>query len=318
MGKTYTGSDVAMLLPTKDRPQKVADLLESLTIQGVAPGRVIVIDGGESIEDTLARFADRLPVEYVACHPPGQIRQRNMGISMLDEATPLVCFLDDDLVFAPDALERMIDFWNSQEEMPAGVGFNITNAPPPRSSLWRKLLLMNGAEPGRVLVSGYATSINNLMAPARTQWLGGGYTIWRRDILLEYAQEPVNTSWAVGEDLRFSYPIGKQHPLFICAEAKVRHEHLYDQAPQDRVFEFKGRKRVLWSFHFVSSHPELSRAACLWMHGGRSVFNLLHGLLTRNTPMTRDAKGALRGVGMCIKSWLGRLDLQSAIEDDSW
>lgn len=48
------------------------------------------MDGGKGVRDEVMGFSDRLPVAYYECQPPGQIRQRNMGISLLDDHTSLV------------------------------------------------------------------------------------------------------------------------------------------------------------------------------------------------------------------------------------
>ena len=95
-----------MIVPTKDRPEKLATLLESLASQDTRPGRILVIDGGRSVADVVARFAGRLHVEHHVCQPPGQIRQRNLGISLVDDSTPLVASLDDDIVFEPGPWRR--------------------------------------------------------------------------------------------------------------------------------------------------------------------------------------------------------------------
>ncbi len=71
----YTSQDFAIVVPTYNRPQKVHELLQSLTEQSVTPGRIIIVDGGNSIEKAVLAFKDQLPVEYHRCEPPGQIRQ---------------------------------------------------------------------------------------------------------------------------------------------------------------------------------------------------------------------------------------------------
>jgi glycosyltransferase involved in cell wall biosynthesis len=59
----YEGGDLAFVIPTKDRPGKIGDFLTSLSQQSVSCGRVIVVDGGESVKDIVLSFSDRLPVE---------------------------------------------------------------------------------------------------------------------------------------------------------------------------------------------------------------------------------------------------------------
>lgn len=315
MPRTYTGKDLAFLIPTKDRPENVKALLESLVAQTVACGRVIVIDGGESIEVLVAGYRGRLPVDYYPCRPPGQIRQRNLGISKLDEKAPLVGFLDDDLTLEPDALEKMIAFWNSVEADTAGVGFNLVNAPLYRASFLGRLFLMDSSVPGRVLSSGYNSRIDSIDADLRTQWLGGGYTVWKRETLEKHPQPELNTRWAIGEDLRFSYPIGKIHPLHVCAAAKVRHASVLDQASEQSVHRYRGRKGALAFFYFVSLHTELSRAACLWMLGARFLGRFVLGCARLDISMLQDSLGQAEAILICIASWMGMADLKAALED---
>lgn len=313
--RTYTGKDIAILIPTKDRPLTVSKLLESLAAQTASCGRVIVVDGGESIERIVTGYHDRLPVEYYYCRPPGQIRQRNFGIRKLDETTPLVGFLDDDLVLEPDALEKMINFWNEMEADTAGVGLNIVNAPPSPSSFLGRLFFMHSAAPGLVLGSGYNCRIDKIDADLRTQWLGGGYTIWKREILEKYPQRELNTRWAIGEDLRYSYPIGRQYPLYVCASAKVRHESLQDQAPSETVDRYRGRKSSLSVYYFVTLYPELSRGACLWMLTGKLFAGIAKGCLTLDGRTLLHAVGQAEAIWICVKSLLGLANMQSAMED---
>jgi len=310
----YKCQDVALIIPTKDRPKKLMNLLESLGQQSISCGRVITVDGGKSVEELIISYRDVLPVEYYRCVPPGQIRQRNMGISKLDDRTRLVGFLDDDLVMEQDALEKMIDFWNRVEANTAGVGFNIVNSPLLPFSRLMRLLLMSSPAKGRVLPSGRNTAISNLTADIRTEWLGGGYSVWKREILEEFPQENLNTRWATGEDLRFSYPIGKRYPLFVCAGAKVRHEHVYDQAPTENVYQYRGRKESLAVCYFVESHRELSRVACLWMLAGTAFARLVYGYAKFLPEKLEYAQGQVEAIFIYLKSLLGYTDLRSELE----
>lgn len=310
----YEGKDVAFIIPTKDRPEKIRNLLNSLARQTVSCGRVIIVDGGQSIKNVVMEFGT-LPVEHYECNPPGQIRQRNMGISLLDERTLLVGFLDDDIVLEPDALEKMIDFWNQADAMTAGVGFNNTSINIPGHSSLFSRLLMHRNIPGRVLKSGLNTSFENIGSDIMTQWLGGGYTMWRHEILKHYSQDVLNTRWATGEDLRFSYPIGKKYPMCVCAAARVRHEHIYDQAPKQFIHRYQGRKEALAIFYFVTSHKELSRLMCLSALSLSAIGKLILGAVTLNASLARFSLGRAEGVVVCLKSLFGRADIRREMED---
>jgi glycosyltransferase involved in cell wall biosynthesis len=312
---TYTGQDIAFIIPTKDRPQKITNLLQSIAGQKMMCGRIIIINGGQCIKDIVVAFSGALPIEYHDCQPPGQIRQRNMGITLLDSRTKLVGFLDDDIVLEPQALEKMVACWNRVDENTAGIGFNVINVPNHIHSFLRGFMLASSPVAGKILSSGVNVSIQNIRNDILPQYLGGGYTVWRREIIEEYHQENLNTRWAWGEDVRFSYPIGKKYPLYVCAEAKVRHEHIYDQAPPAHVHQYQGRQGAIAIFYFVSSHSELSRPACLWMLSASAIANFVVGGMTLNPSLLKYAAGRIKGISICLKAVLGLTDLRKEMED---
>jgi len=275
----YAAVDLAVLVPTKDRPGKVRKLLDSIAAQSARPGRIVFIDGGESIRELVQGYEDQVAVEHHVCQPPGQIRQRNMGIRLLDERTPLVALLDDDIVLEPAAIESMIAFWNRCEPATAGVGFNITNTPPEPRTWVRDLFFLSASVPGRVLKSGATTSNCQVKRDIRVEWLCGGATSWRLDLLRRFSHKPVATPWAIAEDVVFSYPIGKQHPLYVCAAAQVRHEHESDYRVA-HPHRFHGWTQALFVMHFVEANEDLSRAAFLWMIVGTVLGRIVVGAAT--------------------------------------
>ena len=111
---------------------------------------------------------------------------------------------------------------------------------------------------GRVSITGTNIPIYDLSENIQTQWLPGGFTIWRQEILLEFPQNPLDTSFAAGEDVRFSYPIGKKYNLYVCSNAKVTHDIIYDQETSEDIQYFRGYQNTLGFLHFTDSHQELS------------------------------------------------------------
>lgn len=312
--QTYYSRDLAILVPTKDRPHKLLSLLESLAQQTAPCGRIIVIDGGESVRDTVMSFADRLLVEHYACDPPGQIRQRNLGIALLDERTPLVGTLDDDIVMLPTAVEDMIHFWNRCDRDTAGVSFNIINLPKAPHSWITGIFGLTAAEQGRVLRSGRNTPILSVPSDLRTQWLCGGATVWKPHILRKFSNLERHTQWAMAEDLLFSYPIGKLYPLFVCADAKVRHEHVFDQIIPMK-YKYFGRAETLWCFAFVESHDELSRTSFLWMQFGTVMARLLRGTVSLEARHIQFAFGHIEGVLSGLAALLRGSDVASLLSE---
>jgi len=101
----YTTKDLAVIIPTKDRPVEVKRHLQSIVKQKCKLGRIVVVASGEDIKDIVESFKDSLPVEYYRSEP-GQIRQRNLGILKLDERTKLVASMDDDVTYHEDVLTK--------------------------------------------------------------------------------------------------------------------------------------------------------------------------------------------------------------------
>ncbi|OSM04439.1 glycosyltransferase [Magnetofaba australis] len=275
---TYQPQDFAILVPTKDRPEKMREMLDSVLAQNIHPGRIIVIDGSDNPIDAVTdAYADKLPVERYACRPPGQIRQRNMGISKLDESTPVVILLDDDIVLEPGAFQALVDFWNAHAEDCAGVSFNIVNMDANQPSTWRRFFLMDAWGPGRVLKSGYNTSVCNVSESHRTQWLPGGATSWRLELLKKNTHEEIYAKRALCEDLIFSFPIGAQGAgLYVCHDARVRHEHVTDHTKK-AVHRYYGKVETLWRLFFVSRNDALSIGWFLWSMLGTILADLING-----------------------------------------
>ncbi len=313
--KPYSEKQLSFVIPTKDRPGKLHNLLSSIAEQSVKCGRIIVVDGGVSVEDVCDEFAGVLAIDYVVCLPPGQIRQRNLGISRLKPTDHLVAFLDDDLVLEHGAAAAMIDCWNRVEPDTAGIGFNIVNAGSHEYSSLLGMMLVDSRKSGDVLISGSNIGIHGLKQDIRSRWLGGGYTVWRQDILAKYRQAELATRWAHGEDLRFSYPIGKRYPLWVCAGARVRHEHVYDQAPPSHVHRYRGRILSLACFQFIEENREFSRIACCWMILSSATARLFSGVLKRNGKRIQTAVGQLSAMLTYGRSLVQRSDLTDALSD---
>ncbi|MFA4851402.1 MAG: glycosyltransferase family 2 protein [Bacteroidales bacterium] len=293
----YSGQDLAFIIPTKDRPIKIRAVLDSIVQQTIKCGRILVIDGGQSVKEIVMSFSCTLPVEYYACHPPGQIRQKKMGINLLDDRTPLVGFLDDDIVLEPQAIERLLSFWNKCEPEAAGVSFNIINGAPQPKSWLRNFFDLSVAEPGRVLRSGMATSNCQVTHNIRAQWVCGGATIWKQQILKDFPYREIASRWAITEDLIYSYPIGKRFPLYVCADAKVRHEHVIDYVAKMKHF-YCGYTYTIWCFYFVESNPEFSRMFFLLTMLMGIVSRLIIGIFTFQMRHLEFSLGQLKGVIM--------------------
>ncbi len=310
----YTSNDLAIIIPTKDRPEKIKDLLSSITSQNVQCRRIIIVDGGKSIKDTILSY-EELPMEYYLCDTPGQIIQRNLALSKLTDKDKLVAFFDDDLVLMPESIQCMIDMWNKVEKKTAGISFNIINNPPVKHSFFKTLIGMSNKNMGAILGSGYNVPISPIEKNIRTEWLCGGATVWRQEILKTYVNLAIKSRWAACEDIIFSYPISKLYPLYVCAGAKVRHEHVYDHNVKID-HKYYGRTSTLWGLHFVEQNKTLSRIYFFYMVSSQILIRFCMGICLFKKDKFDFAIGQLTGLNIAVKAFFKKKKIISLLEED--
>ena len=311
----YTSEDITFIIPTKDRPEKIKNLLDSVVNQTLKPGRIIIVDGGASIKSIVAGYSKIIPAEYMECFPPGQIRQKNMALGVLDERTKLVGYLDDDIVLEEGALESMIKHFNSIHIDTAAVSFNIVNVEPHKHSFIRGIMGMSSRQQGIVLRSGFNVSIMRIDEDLYPQWVSGGATVWRKEILQKFTQKEVSSRWASCEDLIFSYPIGKLYPLSVCANARVRHEHVYDQSP-NKSHRYFGYTETIWRFYFVQNHQELSNILFIWMILCTIAGRIALGIIKFERRHLQFALGAITGLRNGLKTVSHNKNILSILDEN--
>lgn len=271
----FSSSDISVLTPTKDRPHKIVNLLDSLVAQTKQVGRVVVVGSGQNIGEIVRSYDKKLNIEYYHSDIAGQIRQRKLGVTKLDNRTRLVATLDDDIILKSDAIENLISFWNTKDQKTAGIGFNITNMQRHEYSRFKKSLYLSLESPGRVISSGYTTSLVNIDSDIKTNWLNGGATVWKQNILVDgIHKKNMDSPWAPCEDLMFSYPISKKFDLWVCKSAEVIHD---DKVVFQNISTAIQRGRLLsqWTLEFVKQNKDLSTSHFTIATISSSLLNML-------------------------------------------
>lgn len=311
----YKESELAIVVPTKNRPQQVKNMLTSLERQTKLPGLIVIMDSGGESNEVVSKFIDRLPIVYENTNIVGQIAQRNAGIGMVNDQYSLVCNLDDDIVLENDAVQKMINFWNQKEPETAGISFTITNSPKYKNGLLRKIGIMGSNQSGKILVSGYNVPVSEKNENVKSDWLCGGATVWRHSVIKEFTHKPIKSKWAVCEDIILSYPVSKKYPLYVCQKAKVLHDDNAQEKYLDTINIYRGKNAVLWRMYFVCQHRELSLIAFSWMQICQITSRLTGGAIMLRPNLVLYAVGQvfglLAGLGTLV---LGR-DLQSTINE---
>lgn len=257
---------VCFVVATKDRPGDLRRMLASIASQSRRPDLTIIVDSSKTaVRGIVDEFSRWLRVEYRGRQPPSAAAQRNTGIDMVPANIDLIGFLDDDATLEPDALERMLRFWDDAPSDLGGAAFTMINHPAQAFSgikKWRlvETLGLYSCEPGRVAPSGWQALIGSVAKDTWVDWLPSCAAVWRSEIARTCRFDEFFSGYSYLEDLDFSYTVRRHWRLAVVANA--RYHHCPSAIRHLRQFGF-GKTEVRNRLYFVSKHG-LSCSRC-WL-----------------------------------------------------
>ena len=214
---------MAFVVPTKDRPEDLRVLLNSVKRQTLKPTQLIVVDGSNpDIRFVVDEFPE-LNIDYVRVFPPSLSEQRNVGMQHLRGDITLAGYLDDDIELESNAIEEMLAFWERSPADLGGAAFNITNTPKPNAVkvMFRQWLGLDCIQPGKVLPSGFTSTLDWQQSDIKPDWLCGGATVWRREIVNQYSFDEWFQGTGYLEDLDFSFNVRGKYRLALVERARI-------------------------------------------------------------------------------------------------
>lgn len=286
---------LALVVPTKDRPDDLRKMLDSLAAQTRRPDQIIVVDGSDPPVKHVVDAFPSLKIDYVREFPPSLAKQRNAGMQRLQAEITLAGYLDDDIVLEPDAVANMVDFWENAAPDLGGAAFNITNNPAPNGLPLKSLFGIDDRRPGLVLSSGFPSSIPPQREQIETDWLFGGATVWRREVIAAYPYD----EWFVGtgfmEDIDYSYNVRERYRLALVANARLAH---YSRPVRpDRQF-LLGKWQVVNRMYFVHKYRRRGMSpARAWITSlGLFLLNTASSIRRWDRTYWDRARGNLSGI----------------------
>lgn len=249
--------EVAVVIPTRNRPWHVMELVTALTAQELLPCAVVVVDSSpeharmRSTEVRCEAFDVRIETVSTASLP----FQRNVGArAALEADVDAVCFLDDDVRPKPDYLKRLAEvLMRDTVGVVAGVSGTSGWSPtvkPFHTRLYDRVFCLSGPADGRVLKSGINMPVDaDLPGLHRAEWLFG-CSMWRAEILKKRAFHDGLPGQALCEDVEFSVRAGKDSLLVVDTAARL-----------DHLLEVTGRPSLgLHYQRFVRNRAEVVKA----------------------------------------------------------
>jgi len=184
-----TEPEVSVIVPTRNRSQRLAMALRSALEQEGVDLEVIVVDDGstDDTEELVARIDDPR-IRYVHRHDPGGVSlARNVGIQQARGRW--IAFLDDDDVWAPTKLSRQVAAmvaqgrtWSYAGEVLVDADLRIVagSPPPPPEEVVRRIERHNSVPAGASNVVVRSDRLAQVGAFDASLTIGEDWDLWIR------------------------------------------------------------------------------------------------------------------------------------------
>lgn len=302
--------NISAVVATRNRPQSLFRLLNSLRRQEYPVGEIIIVDSSDlSYEhEVRERFPD-LPIRYEksfssACH------QRNRGIQLASGTYILLC--DDDLEFPPEYVRTLVSFLDGNCSVGAisGLCVEVDEAgapqPPFRSItllqlLWLTLFQLTvWADISRIRSSGLGKFVHTLLERyyakrGNTFSLAGwplvvrhdsvfhtsiftlGGALVKRDWLVHSPFDEILDEHGIGDHYGVALHFPQPQPILVITGAVVLH-HRSSQNRLPRHLAYY--RRVLALHYFMKTSDKfskLNRGFLIWSLFGNLLYFALEG-----------------------------------------
>ena len=282
----------SLIIPTKDRPNKIIKLLKKLSIYKIKFNEILVIDSSRSFYSKKVKsYCKKKKYKYFYSKASTSL-QRNIGLKK-SKSNKFIMFMDDDVVFFKDTFKNMNNFIkkNKNDISIAAFGFNqIENI---KENFFEKIKKMKFMEllniypstPGKVSESGWHSKIINLKEDVIAEWVFTTICIYKKKDIAGFKFDETFSEYSYLEDLDFSLNLKKKNKkIFISSKAKFKHPENIDRSS----FNF-GKIEVLNRFKIIIKH-KLSKKLFL-------IGLMLRFLISLFKSFTLKIKYFLRAIG---------------------
>jgi len=306
---------VSVIIPTMNRPNDLERCLRSIIAQTRMPDELLVVDDGELDPAHFKSLLEATPIRfvYVKKDRRGLARSRNVGVSRA--SGDVIVFLDDDTELDPAYLSGYLEiFAADQGERIGGIsgaatrfvhGVPIPDRPPLTIALAiERFFLLASSRGGRVLSSGFRSPMVTPDALTPVDYLQGGNMALRRRVFEEFSfDEELDKSggYSLGEDVFFSYPVGKKYLLFTTSRARLKHFATPGNRPNKRDMN---RMRVIHQYRFMRrtmNGGPLNTVAFAWAMVGLVVLASLNLIRRPDAIRWHNLEGILSGIAHVVR-----------------
>ena len=243
----------SLVVCTYMRPKAMQRLLESVAQQTLYPDEILIIDGSRNTDtETMLGQHSFRNLQYFKVDEAnrGLTKQRNYGIALVDDATEIICFLDDDTILAPNYFEALINTYKTKPRALAvggyidnGVAWKLESSEkdqhhfyydgwmrtePSRFRIRRIFGLLPDAKPGFMPSFSHGRSVSFLPPSGKiypVEQLMGGVASYRKKVFDSLSFSNYFEGYGLYEDADFSLRLSRLGPLYINTAARLAHYH---------------------------------------------------------------------------------------------
>ncbi len=274
-----TTLSVAVVIPTKNRPDDLDITVQTLLAQTVLPQQVIIVDqssGDEGQTRVRDRFAaldpatrDRISLSYLRDTTLGGLTAaRNRALREVH--SDIVLFLDDDVELEADFIHEILAAY---ERCPGATGVSgiITSYSPPPLAFrcWTRVFSRGPFHDDRQPVYWNSRNLAS-RSLVRVTRLGGGLMSFRMTAIAGCWFDENLTGACPGEDVEFTARLGAGAVLLIAPGARLIHK----QTPVQRSGEhwLDRYASTMWYLYLRNwNHGIVNRVWFAWLNVGLTL-----------------------------------------------
>ena len=237
------------------RAKPLLNLLNSVQRQALYPNEILIIDGSLNDETKTILEKNKFDNLYyfkVDSTHRGLTKQRNFGIGKVNEASEVVCFLDDDIILETNYFNNLLSTYDLFTDA-LGVGGYIANESnweyvgenymPNLSEFYydgwkkkdgsrfiirKKLGLDSDKPPGFLPDFSHGRSLG-FIPPSdkiyKVEQLMGGVSSFKKSVFETFAFSTYFEGYGLYEDADFTLRLSKTGNLYFNTKAKLSHYH---------------------------------------------------------------------------------------------
>lgn len=316
---SQSGMEISVVIITKNRLECLRKCIASLCAQTRIPDELVIVDA--STNEETKKYTGNL-VNSLACFEVIYERQvkggtasaRNIGVEKC--SGDVVIFLDDDVMLDERYIEEILNTYDNDPEGRVGGVTGAVLSDKSRgkylkelpSRLYRTIFLWDSLKNyGRVLRTGMLpTPLPDVHTCV--QAFHGYNMSFRRHVFNEFKFcEKLESiyPWAYGEDVDFSYMVGRKYLLLVNPKARLTHLLSQDKDyKHDPRFYFYSSTMLVRNFYYIMCKnfggSSVNKIIFSWAFIGLLVGRIISFLLNPIRRRRLALKGVINGLKLIL------------------